>query len=45
MCGEYHLVIKHMHSEKYAMPLLEKIFDALVQAKVFNSLDLTSSYH
>jgi hypothetical protein len=30
MCGEYHLTIKHMHSEKYAMPLLEEIFDAFV---------------
>jgi hypothetical protein len=27
------------------MPLLDEIFDALGQAKVFNTLDLKSSYH
>jgi hypothetical protein len=27
------------------MPLLEEIFDALSQAKVFSTLDLKSGYH
>jgi len=27
------------------MPLLEEIFDALRQAKVFSTLDLRSNYH
>jgi len=34
-----------MHLNKYAMPLLEKIFDALGQAKVFSTSDLRSGYH
>jgi hypothetical protein len=29
MCGQYHLLNKRTHSNKYAMPLLEEIFDAL----------------
>jgi len=29
LCGNYMLVNKHMCFNKYAMPLLEKIFDAL----------------
>ncbi len=31
--------------DKYAKPLLEDIFDALGQAKVFSILDLRSGYH
>ncbi len=45
MCGDYHLVNKCMHLNKYAMPLLEEILDALGQAKVFNTLSLRSRYH
>jgi hypothetical protein len=45
MCGEYRLFNKCTHLNKYAMPLLEEIFDALGQAKVFNTLDLRFSYH
>jgi hypothetical protein len=45
MCGDYHPINKRMHLNKYAMPLLKEIFDALGQAKVFNTLDLRSSYH
>jgi len=45
MCGDYHLINKHMELDKYAMPLLEEIFDALGQIKVFSTLDLRSSYH
>jgi hypothetical protein len=37
-------MIKWIHLKKYAMPLLEKIFDALGQTKIFNTLDLWSSY-
>jgi hypothetical protein len=36
---------KRTHLNKYAMPLPEEIFDALGKAKVFNTLDLRSSYH
>jgi hypothetical protein len=45
MCGDYHLVNKHMHSNNYAMPLLEEVFDALGQAKVFSTLNLRFGYH
>ncbi len=31
---------KWTHSNKYAMPLLEEIFDALGKAKVFSTSDL-----
>jgi hypothetical protein len=31
--------------EKYAMPLLEEIFNAFDQAKVFNTLELRFGYH
>jgi hypothetical protein len=30
---------KWMHLDKHAMPLSKEIFDALGQAKVFNTLD------
>ncbi len=36
---------KQTRLDKYAMPLLEEIFDALGHAKVFSTLDLRSSYH
>jgi len=36
---------KWTYLEKYAMPLLEEIFDALGHAKVFSILDLRFSYH
>jgi len=39
MCGDYHLVNKWTYLDKYAMPLLKEIFDALGQAKVFSTLD------
>jgi hypothetical protein len=29
MCGDYRLVNKRMCSDKYVVPLLKKIFDAL----------------
>ncbi len=35
MCGDYHLVNKRTHSNKYVMPLPEEIFDALGHDKVF----------
>jgi hypothetical protein len=44
MCRDYRLVNKRMHLDKYAMPLLEEIFDALGQAKVSNTLDLRFGY-
>jgi hypothetical protein len=45
MCGDNRLVNKHTCLDKYAMLLLEEIFDALGYAKVFNTLDLSSRYH
>jgi hypothetical protein len=45
MCGDYCLVNKWTCLDKYAMPLLEEIFDALRQAKVFITLDLRFGYH
>jgi hypothetical protein len=45
MCGDYHLVNKWTHLEKYAMPLSKEIFDALQHAKVFITLNLSSNYH
>ncbi len=45
MCGDYRLINKRTCLDKYTMPLPEEIFDALGQAKVFNTLDLRSSYH
>ncbi len=36
---------KQTRLDKYAMLLPEEIFDALVQAKVFSTLDLRSNYH
>jgi hypothetical protein len=45
MCGDYHLVSKRTHLDKYAMPLPKEIFDALGQAKVLSTLDLRFNYH
>jgi hypothetical protein len=45
MCEDYCPVNKHRNLDKYAMPLPKEIFDALGQAKVFNTLDLRFSYH
>jgi len=45
MCGDYCHTNKQMHLDKYVMPLLKKIFNALGQAKVFSILNLHSSYH
>jgi hypothetical protein len=45
MCEEYRLLNKRTHPNKYAMPLLEEIFDALGWAKVFNTFDLRFNYH
>jgi hypothetical protein len=44
MCGDYCSKNKQTHLNKYAKPLLEEIFDALGQAKVFSTLDLKFSY-
>jgi len=44
MCGDYCPVNKCMCLEKYAMPLLEEIFDAFGQAKTFSALDLKFGY-
>jgi hypothetical protein len=45
MCGDFHPMNKRTYAEKYAMTLLEEIFNALGHAKVFNTLDLRSGYH
>jgi hypothetical protein len=36
---------KQTHSNKYVMPLLEKIFDALGEGKVFKTSNLQDGYH
>jgi hypothetical protein len=40
ICGDYRLMNMWMCFDKYAMPLLEKIFNAFGQAKFFSTLDL-----
>jgi hypothetical protein len=45
MCEDYPSVNKQTHLDKYAMALLEEIFYALGQAKVFSTLDLKHGYH
>jgi hypothetical protein len=44
MCGDYCLVNKWTHLDKYMMPLPKEFFDALRQAKVFNTLGLWFGY-
>ncbi len=39
MCEDYRPINKWKKFDKYTMPLLEKIFDYIGQAKVFNILD------
>jgi hypothetical protein len=34
MCEDYHVVSKHTCLDKYTMPLIKEIFNALGQAKV-----------
>jgi hypothetical protein len=36
---------KHTYLDMYVMPLPKEIFEALGEVKVFNTLDLRSSYH
>jgi hypothetical protein len=43
LCEEYRLFNKRTHLNKYAIPLLEEIFDALGQANVFSTIDLIFS--
>jgi len=45
MCGDCCSMNKQTHSNKYAIPLLDEIFDALGHAKVFSTLDLKFGYH
>ncbi len=45
ICGDSCPINKCTHLDKYAMPLSKDIFDALGQAKVFNTLDLRFGYH
>jgi len=45
MCGDCHSMNKQTRSNKYAIPLLDEIFDALGHAKVFSTLDLKFGYH
>jgi hypothetical protein len=45
MCGDYCPMNEHTCSNKYVMPLSKEIFDALGQAKVFNTMDLRYGYH
>jgi len=45
MCGDYRPINNRMHLDKYAMPFLKEIFDALGHAKVFSTLNLKYGYH
>ncbi len=45
MCGECRMMNKQTRSDKCVMPLLDEIFDALGQAKVFSTLGLKFGYH
>lgn len=45
MCGDYHSMNKYACLDKYVMPLLKNIFDALQENKMFNILDFHYSYH
>jgi hypothetical protein len=45
MCGDCRSMNKQTHSNKYAIPLLDEIFDALGHAKVFSILDVKFGYH
>ncbi len=45
MCEDYRPINKWKKIKKYTMPLLEKVFDYIGQAKVFNILDLWFIYH
>jgi len=44
MCGDSYLVNKWISLDKYAMSLLDEIFNTLGWTKVFNTLDLRSNY-
>jgi hypothetical protein len=45
MCGDYCPMNEQTCSNKYVMPLSKEIFDALGQAKVFNTMDLRYGYY
>jgi hypothetical protein len=45
MCGDYHPMNKQTYLNKYVMPLPKEIFEALGEAKIFDTFDLRSSYH
>jgi hypothetical protein len=44
MCGDYYLVNKWTHLNKYTMLLPKEFFDALRQTKVFSTLGLWFGY-
>jgi len=45
MCADYHPLNKQTYLDKYAMLLMEEVFDALGRAKVFNTSNMKSNYH
>ena len=45
MCGEYRPVNRNIKSDRYPMPILEELFDAIGFSWVFSVLDLRSGYH
>ena len=45
MCGDYRPVNKKIKLDRYPMPTLEELFDAVGKARVFSTLDLRSGYH
>ena len=45
MCGDYHPVNRKTKSDRYFMPILEELFDAIGFSRGFNTLRLRSGYH
>ena len=45
MYGDYHPVIWKTKSDRYPMPILEELFDAIGFSRVFSTLNLRSGYH
>ena len=44
MCGDYHPVNRKTRLDRYPMPILEELFDAIGFSQVFSTLDLRSGY-
>ena len=45
MCGDYRPVNRKTKLDRYSMPVLEELFDAIGISQVFSTLDLRSGYY